>query len=137
MPVWALTGDYNETHLLSDTHGRRSLRNGSMGSLHNQHLFLQRQDGHMHNVLQFRQLHDKLFLAMPQEKLSLNKRLLAKTELKGILFVRSRRFDCKWMYDYTDITKARCCGEPVIGTGSWCEEHRGLVYRNAQQKDCG
>lgn len=91
----------------------------------------------MHDMLQFWQLHNKLLLAMPQEKLSLNKVLLAKTERKGVLFVSSRRFECKWMYDYTDISKARCCGEPVIGISSWCEEHRGLVYRNTQQKDCG
>lgn len=90
----------------------------------------------MLHMLQFRQLHNKLLLTMPQEKLSLNKLLLAKTKRVGVLFVKSRRFQCKWMFEYTDITKARCCGEPVIGTSSWCEEHRELVYRNTQQKDC-
>ncbi len=45
----------------------------------------------------------------------------------GVPFDKLKPWQCRFIVD-EHASPVRFCGEPTVRGGSWCEEHRQLVY---------
>lgn len=80
-------------------------------------------------------INDWMFQLGDQKKRKLKKDLEAKTS--GVYLWEARRNQCRFIAERWDnVLLAICCGAKVT-KGSWCDEHRKVVYRQSQPTNRG